>query len=62
MSLYLQIIPPHDVGIAASIERELEPWPAAWGTPVEQLYKMVTDPTQSVLDGYYKEIARYCCR
>ena len=46
----MQIIPPHDTGIAAAIEAQTE----LWDLPADAISsKMVTDPLHEVTQRYY---------
>ncbi|KAI8075213.1 hypothetical protein BC940DRAFT_230269 [Gongronella butleri] len=51
-----QIIPPHDEGIAASIEANLEPW--AWDYDLVGTSDLSADPAkEGVIDAYFEELA-----
>uniref|UniRef100_A0A3B1JXH5 Phosphoglucomutase 2 n=1 Tax=Astyanax mexicanus TaxID=7994 RepID=A0A3B1JXH5_ASTMX len=47
-----QIIPPHDKGIAASIEKNLEPWPESWDTTAASQSPLLKDPYQDIHREY----------
>ncbi|KAJ8102231.1 hypothetical protein POJ06DRAFT_79826 [Lipomyces tetrasporus] len=47
-----QIIPPHDIGIAASIEQNLAPW--VWDKDLVNISPLVNRPLECVADQYYK--------
>jgi phosphomannomutase len=47
-----QIIPPHDAGIAASIESHLE----LWDLPAQLPDKLLSDPTQAIARSYYSKL------
>lgn len=55
-----QIIPPHDSGIAQSIEENLEPWPTAWDDTVIDDSSLLQDPYQSINKDYFKDIQKHC--
>lgn len=50
-----QIIPPHDAGIAASIEQNLE----LWELPAELPPALVYDPTQQIAESYYSKLTAH---
>ncbi|KAI8092267.1 Phosphoglucomutase/phosphomannomutase [Gilbertella persicaria] len=54
-----QIIPPHDEGIAASIQQHLEPW--GWEYNLVDTSDLVSDPTDlGVIDSYFNEVQALC--
>lgn len=55
-----QIIPPHDAGIAAAIERELPLWPlpALRDLAAGRGHPLVHDPLQQVADRYYASLVQ----
>jgi phosphomannomutase len=56
-----QIIPPHDAGIAAAIEANLE----LWQLPSLEGHPLLSDPTTAVTNTYYKALAanlHYCSK
>ncbi|XP_077157779.1 phosphopentomutase [Paroedura picta] len=55
-----QIIPPHDKGIAQSIEENLEPWPQAWEDSLADKNPLLHDPYPSINKDYFKDIQRHC--
>nr|AAH76840.1 Pgm2l1-prov protein [Xenopus laevis] len=55
-----QIIPPHDSGIAQSIEKNLEPWPTAWGDTLIDDSSLLQDPYQSINKDYFEDIQKHC--
>ncbi|CAH2300000.1 phosphoglucomutase-2 [Pelobates cultripes] len=55
-----QIIPPHDKGIAESIEENLAPWPKAWDDNVIDGNSLLHDPFESINKDYFEEIQKYC--
>jgi len=60
-----QIIPPHDKGIAKSIEENLEPWSGNWDLEsIPQIYErgLVSDPMGETDDAYFAALARYSTR
>lgn len=50
-----QIIPPHDAGIAAAIEQNLE----LWELPAELPPALVYDPTQQIAASYYSKLTAH---
>lgn len=48
-----QIIPPHDAGIAAAIEANLELWPIDPGALAAGGHPLAPDPLRQVADAYY---------
>uniref|UniRef100_G3MPT2 Phosphoglucomutase-2 n=1 Tax=Amblyomma maculatum TaxID=34609 RepID=G3MPT2_AMBMU len=52
-----QIISPHDSGIQASIEKNLEPWPEAWDISQTDTNPLCTDPLAEVTKKYFDIIA-----
>lgn len=55
-----QIIPPHDKGIAAAIEQNLEPWPKSWDTDGALQSSLLNDPYQDIHREYCKTIQQHC--
>ncbi|XP_049328412.1 phosphoglucomutase-2 [Astyanax mexicanus] len=55
-----QIIPPHDKGIAASIEKNLEPWPESWDTTAASQSPLLKDPYQDIHREYLQAIQQHC--
>lgn len=55
-----QIIPPHDKGIAAAIEQNLEPWPKSWDTDEALQSSLLNDPYQDIHREYCKTIQQHC--
>lgn len=55
-----QIIPPHDSGIAQSIEENLEPWPQAWDDSLIEGSSLLKDPFQSINKDYFSDIQKLC--
>ena len=55
-----QIIPPHDKGIAAAIDSNLEPWAESWTLP-DDLYAdpLIIDPTAETDKEYNQLLANY---
>ncbi|KAL5511802.1 hypothetical protein ACEPAH_5020 [Sanghuangporus vaninii] len=51
----VQIISPHDVGIAKSIEENLEP--QSWSTSVVDASKLCEDVTESMIESYFTSLA-----
>ncbi|RUP45717.1 hypothetical protein BC936DRAFT_147821, partial [Jimgerdemannia flammicorona] len=52
-----QIIPPHDTGITASIEKNLEPW--IWDADLVSTHPLALDPERKgVIDAYFEEVAQ----
>ncbi|KAL5533276.1 hypothetical protein ACEPAF_5052 [Sanghuangporus sanghuang] len=51
----VQIISPHDVGIAKSIEENLEP--QSWSTSVVDASKLCEDVTESMIESYFATLA-----
>lgn len=49
-----QIIPPHDKGIQASIEENLEPWQDAWDWTSVVSNPLYKDPLPEVMQTYFK--------
>ena len=47
-----QIIPPHDAGIAASIDANLTPWAEAWNDEFVASHPKCSDPAAAVLKAY----------
>merc|ERR1719285_199829 len=56
-----QIIPPHDKGIAAAIDDNLEPWANSWDLP-SNLYNdsLIEDPTVETDRDYNQLLSSYC--
>lgn len=54
-----QIIPPHDAGIAAAIERELGLWELPPLESISYGHPLVRDPLQQVADEYYSQLRRH---
>lgn len=52
-----QIIPPHDAGIAASIEAHQQLWDLPAQLPAELVY----DPTEQIASYYYSTLQRQLC-
>nr|XP_050040092.1 phosphopentomutase-like [Dermacentor andersoni] len=52
-----QIISPHDSGVQASIEKNLEPWPEAWNIDLIKTNPLCTDPLAEVSKKYFDIIA-----
>uniref|UniRef100_A0A224Z1A7 Phosphoglucomutase / phosphopentomutase n=1 Tax=Rhipicephalus zambeziensis TaxID=60191 RepID=A0A224Z1A7_9ACAR len=52
-----QVISPHDSGIQASIEKNLEPWPKAWDIDQIKTNPLCTDPLEEVSKKYFDIIA-----
>ncbi|KTF93130.1 hypothetical protein cypCar_00033049 [Cyprinus carpio] len=55
-----QIIPPHDKGIAAAIEQNLEPWPKSWDTDGALQSSLLNDPYQDIHREYCQTIQQHC--
>lgn len=55
-----QIIPPHDKGIAAAIEQNLEPWPESWDTDEGLRSSLLNDPYQDIHREYCQTIQQHC--
>ncbi|KAI7810682.1 phosphoglucomutase-2 [Triplophysa rosa] len=55
-----QIIPPHDKGIAAAIEENLEPWPESWDTDGALKSSLLKDPYQEIHREYCRSIQQHC--
>ncbi|XP_056585482.1 phosphoglucomutase-2 [Triplophysa dalaica] len=55
-----QIIPPHDKGIAAAIEENLEPWPESWDTDSALKSSLLKDPYQEIHREYCRSIQQHC--
>lgn len=55
-----QIIPPHDKGIAAAIEENLEPWPESWDTDGALKSLLLKDPYQETHREYCQSIQKHC--
>jgi len=55
-----QIIPPHDKGIAAAIEQNLEPWPESWDTDKALQSSLLNDPYQDIHREYCQTIQQHC--
>uniref|UniRef100_A0AAR2ITD2 Phosphoglucomutase 2 n=1 Tax=Pygocentrus nattereri TaxID=42514 RepID=A0AAR2ITD2_PYGNA len=55
-----QIIPPHDKGIAAAIEENLEPWPESWDTNTASKSPLLKDPYQDIHREYLQSIQQHC--
>ncbi|KAI2668644.1 Phosphoglucomutase-2 [Labeo rohita] len=55
-----QIIPPHDKGIAAAIEQNLEPWPKSWDTEEALQSSLLNDPYQDTHREYCQTIQQHC--
>ncbi|CAI9586136.1 unnamed protein product [Staurois parvus] len=55
-----QIIPPHDTGIAQSIEENLEPWPQAWDDSLIDGSSLLKDPLQSINEDYFSDLQKHC--
>ncbi len=53
-----QIIPPHDKGIAASIEKNLEPWDNVWDESVVNDHPRCQDPMAEVMSDYFQDMKR----
>jgi len=58
-SLYPQIIPPIDKGIAKSILKHLDPWPGAWKTEALSCSSLVVDPYDQVDCSYMEALQGY---
>ncbi len=54
----LQIIPPHDKEIAASIVENLEPWPSSWDCSVLNNSKLCVDPFSDMHEKYMEDLAK----
>lgn len=52
-----QVIAPHDSGIQASIEKNLEPWPKAWDIDQIKTNPLCTDPLEEASKKYFDIIA-----
>ncbi|XP_018422734.1 PREDICTED: phosphoglucomutase-2 [Nanorana parkeri] len=55
-----QIIPPHDTGIAQSIEENLDPWPQAWDDSLIDGSSLLKDPFQSINKDYFSDLQKHC--
>ncbi|KAA0722429.1 Phosphoglucomutase-2 [Triplophysa tibetana] len=55
-----QIIPPHDKGIAAAIEENLEPWPESWDADSALKSSLLKDPYQEIHREYCRSIQEHC--
>ncbi|XP_051557899.1 phosphoglucomutase-2 isoform X3 [Myxocyprinus asiaticus] len=55
-----QIIPPHDKGISAAIEENLEPWPESWDTDGALQSSLLKDPYQDIHRKYHQTIQQHC--
>ncbi|XP_041454457.1 phosphoglucomutase-2-like [Lytechinus variegatus] len=55
-----QIISPIDKGIAKNIEENLEPWSDSWDTSILTRSKLLTDPSDDVLDSYIQDLQQKC--
>lgn len=56
-----QIIPPHDDGIAAAIQRNAAPW-AAYDLAAVRGHELVSDPLEEVTSAYYARLGATICR
>ena len=56
-----QIIPPHDKGISAYITQNTTPWASSWDTSVLESSSLISDPLQSVKQGYYSSVEKHYC-
>lgn len=57
-----QIIPPLDSGIAASIEKNLQPWPTSWDDSVVDHHPNVTDPLCDIIRSYGEDLRPSCSK
>ncbi|MCI4395072.1 hypothetical protein PGIGA_G00176170 [Pangasianodon gigas] len=55
-----QIISPHDKGIAAAIEENLEPWAESWDTDAASQSALLKDPYQDIHQEYLQSIQQHC--
>ncbi|KAG8453582.1 hypothetical protein GDO86_000278 [Hymenochirus boettgeri] len=55
-----QIIPPHDIGIAQSIEENLKPWSTAWDDSLIDKSPLLHDPFESINKKYFEDIQKHC--
>ncbi|XP_055061606.2 phosphopentomutase [Misgurnus anguillicaudatus] len=55
-----QIIPPHDKGIAAAIEENLEPWAESWDADGAVQSPLRKDPYKEIHKAYYQSIQQHC--
>ncbi|XP_028974313.2 phosphoglucomutase-2 [Esox lucius] len=55
-----QIVPPHDQGISAAIQTNLEPWPDSWNTDCLTHCPLLKDPYLDTNTHYYRTIQQHC--
>uniref|UniRef100_A0A8C4NAV2 Phosphoglucomutase 2 n=1 Tax=Eptatretus burgeri TaxID=7764 RepID=A0A8C4NAV2_EPTBU len=55
-----QIIPPHDGGIARSIEQNLEPWAESWDEGLAETSPLCKDIYDEIYRDYFRDLQKLC--